>query len=156
MSLTVPATITDPPSGYPSEWEQSAVLKDGGTVRIRPIVPADSPALQTFVKSMSTESSYFRFFRVKRQLEPDELEAFTHLDYDEQMAFVAIVDGELAGVGRYNSKDAHPGLPKPPSRFRTIFRGRESEHCSYIGSPRTREPRTSRDLLRICSPTTTR
>jgi acetyl coenzyme A synthetase (ADP forming)-like protein len=110
MSLTVPATITDPPSGYPSEWEQSAVLKDGGTVRIRPIVPADSPALQTFVKSMSTESSYFRFFRVKRQLEPDELEAFTHLDYDEQMAFVAIVDGKLAGVGRYNSKDCPAGF----------------------------------------------
>jgi len=110
MSLTVPATITDPPPGYPSEWEQSAVLKDGGTVRIRPIVPADSPALQSFVKSMSTESSYFRFFRVKRQLEPDELEAFTHLDYDEQMAFVAIVDGELAGVGRYNSKDCPPGF----------------------------------------------
>jgi acetyl coenzyme A synthetase (ADP forming)-like protein len=59
---------------------------------------------------MSTESSYFRFFRVKRQLEPEELEEFTHLDYDEQMAFVAIVDGELAGVGRYNAKDCPDGF----------------------------------------------
>lgn len=110
MSLTVPATITDPPPGYPTEWEQSAVLKDGGTVRLRPIVPSDSEALQTFVNNMSTESSYFRFFRVKRQLEPEELKEFTHLDYDEQMAFVAIVDGQLAGVGRYSTKNSADGF----------------------------------------------
>ncbi len=110
VTTKVPPTITDPPSGYPSEWEQDAALKDGGTVRIRPIVPADAAALQAFVKNMSSESSYFRFFRVKRQLEPEELEEFTHLDYDNQMAFVAIVDGELGGVGRYNTKDCPDGF----------------------------------------------
>ncbi len=110
MTTSIPASISDPPSGYPSEWEQDAVLRDGGTVRIRPIVPADAIALQAFVKNMSTESSYFRFFRVKRQLEPDEIEEFTNLDYDRQMAFVAIVDGELGGVGRYNAKDCPDGF----------------------------------------------
>jgi acetyl coenzyme A synthetase (ADP forming)-like protein len=110
MNPIVPVTITDPPVDYPSEWEQNAVLKDGGTVRIRPIVPADATALQAFVKNMSTESSYFRFFRVKRQLEPDELEDFTHLDFDVQMAFVAIVDGELVGIGRYNAEDCPDGF----------------------------------------------
>ncbi len=124
MSLTVPATITDTPSGYPSEWEQSAVLKDGGTVRIRPIVPEDSSALQTFVKSMSTESSYFRFFRVKRKLEPEELEEFTHLDYAEQMAFVAIVDGELAGVGRYSSKGCAAGFAEAAFTVSDDLQGR--------------------------------
>jgi acetyl coenzyme A synthetase (ADP forming)-like protein len=110
MTTTVPPSITEAPPDYPSEWEQSAVMKDGGTVRIRPIVPADAIALQEFVGNMSTESSYFRFFRVKRQLEPEELEDFTHLDYDEQMAFVAIVDGELVGIGRYNAKDCPDGF----------------------------------------------
>ncbi len=110
MTTTVPVSIINPPAGYPAEWEQSAVLKDGGTVRIRPIVPGDAPALQTFVKNMSTESSYFRFFRVKRQLEPEELEEFTHLDYEQQMAFAAIVDGELVGVGRYNTSDCEEGF----------------------------------------------
>jgi acetyl coenzyme A synthetase (ADP forming)-like protein len=110
MTTTVPTSITDPPADYPQEWEQSAVLKDGGTVRIRPIVPGDAPSLQAFVKNMSTESSYFRFFRVKRQLEPQELEEFTHLDYDVQMAFVAIVDGELVGIGRYNAENCPDGF----------------------------------------------
>jgi len=85
-------------------------MKDGGTVRIRPIVPADAPALQAFVKNMSTESSYFRFFRVKRQLEPTELEEFTNLDYGGHMAFVAIVDGDLVGVGRYTATDDLDGF----------------------------------------------
>ncbi len=110
MSTAIPASIIDAPPGYPHEWEQDAALKDGGTVRIRPIVPADATALQAFVKNMSTESSYFRFFRVKRQLEPEELEEFTQLDYSEQMAFVAIVDGELGGVGRYSAKGCPDGV----------------------------------------------
>jgi acetyl coenzyme A synthetase (ADP forming)-like protein len=110
MNPAVSPSITDPPPAYPSDWEQSAVLKDGGTVRIRPIVPADAPALQAFVADMSSESSYFRFFRVKRKLEPEELEEFTHLDYEDQMAFAAIVDGRLAGVGRYNAKNCPDGF----------------------------------------------
>ncbi len=110
MTVAIPATISDPPADYPPEWEQNAVLKDGGTVRLRPIVPSDAPALQAFVKNMSTESSYFRFFRVKKQLEPKELEQFTHLDYEVQMAFVAIVDGDLVGIGRYNADDCPDGF----------------------------------------------
>lgn len=110
MTETIAATISEPPADYPNEWEQNAVLKDGGTVRLRPIVPSDAPALQAFVKNMSTESSYFRFFRVKKQLEPRELEQFTHLDYDVQMAFVAIVDGNLVGIGRYNADDCPDGF----------------------------------------------
>ena len=110
MTVATPPTISDPPADYPPEWEQSAVLKDGGTVRLRPIVPSDAPALQAFVKNMSTESSYFRFFRVKKQLEPKELEQFTQLDYEVQMAFVAIVDGILVGIGRYNADDCADGF----------------------------------------------
>lgn len=124
MTTSIPASISDPPPEYPSEWEQDAVLKDGGTVRIRPIVPADAIALQAFVKNMSTESSYFRFFRVKRQLEPDEIEEFTNLDYDRQMAFVAIVDGELGGVGRYNAKDCPDGFAESAFTVADDLQGR--------------------------------
>jgi acetyl coenzyme A synthetase (ADP forming)-like protein len=106
---SIPSTISDPPSGYRAEWEQDAVLKDGGTVRIRPIVPSDSGALQSFVQNMSSQTSYFRFFRVKHELSAEELEAFTALDYKDQMAFVAIVDGELVGVGRYGLEGGEIG-----------------------------------------------
>lgn len=124
MTTTIPASIPDRPAGYPSEWEQDAVMKDGGTVRIRPIVPADATALQAFVGNMSTESSYFRFFRVKRQLEPEEIEEFTNLDYDGQMAFVAIVDGELVGVGRYTTQHCHDGIAEAAFTVADELQGR--------------------------------
>lgn len=107
-NTTVPSTITDPPAGYPSDWEQDAVLREGGTVHIRPIVPSDADALQDFVHHMSSESSYFRFFRVKRELQPDELKSYTELDYSKDMAFIAIADGRLIGVGRYNTIESDP------------------------------------------------
>jgi acetate---CoA ligase (ADP-forming) len=104
----VPASVTDPPPGYPSDWEQDAILKDGGTVRIRPIAPGDADGLQDLVKGMSSESSYFRFFRVKHELTDDELRDFTEIDYVHRMAFIAILDGRIAGVGRYNALDDDP------------------------------------------------
>ena len=107
-TTTVASTITEGPANYPHEWEQDAVLRAGGTVHIRPIVPSDADALQAFVQDMSSESSYFRFFRVKRELQPDELSSYTELDYKLDMAFVAIVDGHLVGVGRYNAMESDP------------------------------------------------
>lgn len=106
----IPATIQEPPPGYPSDWEQSVVLKDGGTVRVRPIAPGDAPGLQDLVRSMSTESSYFRFFRVKTELTEEELEDFTHLDYRTRMALVAIFEGRIVGVGRYNTSEDDPSI----------------------------------------------
>lgn len=106
----IPATIEEPPPGYPSDWEQSVVLKDGSTVRIRPVAPGDADGLQDLVRSMSTESSYFRFFRVKKELTEEELHDFTILDYRTRMALVAIYEGRIVGVGRYNTAEDDPNL----------------------------------------------
>ena len=103
-------TITDPPDGYPVEWVQDAVMKDGETIRIRPIAPSDRDALQDLVRGLSRQSAYFRFFRVKEELEPEELDRFTQLDYDKDMAFVAIREGRLIGVGRYNVREDEPTI----------------------------------------------
>jgi acetate---CoA ligase (ADP-forming) len=103
-----PLTIEAPPPGYPVAWSQDGVIRDGATVRIRPIAPEDRDALQAMVRSMSHESSYHRFFRVKKELLPEELDHFTQLDYDKRMAFVAILDGLLVGVGRYDAIEGAP------------------------------------------------
>jgi len=105
-AIAIPTSIESRPVGYPTTWEEDAVLKDGHTVRIRPIVASDSGALQAFIKNMSTEASYFRFFRVKRELTEQELVAFTDVDYESEMAFVAILNGNLVGVGRYSQLDS--------------------------------------------------
>ncbi len=108
VEVHIASSLTDTPPGYPADWEQDAVLLDGGTVRIRPIVPGDADALQEFVANMSTQTSYFRFFRVKRELTPTELIEFTEIDYLREMAFVAIVDERLVGVGRYTGTPDRP------------------------------------------------
>jgi acetyl coenzyme A synthetase (ADP forming)-like protein len=107
-TVTVPTRVTDQPAGYPEEWEADAVLKDGITVRMRPIAPTDGNALQALVQGLSSESSYYRFFRVKKELEPEEVRDFTHLDYERRMAFIAIHNGELIGVGRYDASKKNP------------------------------------------------
>jgi acetyl coenzyme A synthetase (ADP forming)-like protein len=94
------------PENYPDEWTFDVVLRDGSTVGLRPILPTDGEGLQSMLANMSVDSVYQRFFRVKRTLEPEELHHFTHLDYRNRMAFVAIDDGELIGVGRYDRKDS--------------------------------------------------
>ncbi len=60
---------------------------------------------QRFVKSLSDRSRYFRFMNSVRELTPAMLMRFTQIDYDREMAFVAVRsepgrDEEIA-VSRY-------------------------------------------------------
>ena len=79
-------------AGYPSEYELDVALRDGGGARIRPIKPDDGPLLVDFFERLGPESRYFRFFRIKETLEPKEVEFFTHVDYSDRMALVALLD----------------------------------------------------------------
>lgn len=98
------------PSGYPSDWELNVALRDGTTVRIRPILPQDAAGLQDMLTRMSRQTVYHRFFQAKDHLEPEELEAFTHLDYKDRMALVAIRGDKIIGVGRYWRDDENPEI----------------------------------------------
>lgn len=89
-------------AGYPSEYELDVLLKDGGGARIRPIKPDDGDLLRSFFERLGPESRYFRFFKIKKTLSDEEVEFFTTVDYDDRMALVAVLDGELIGVGRYD------------------------------------------------------
>jgi acetyl coenzyme A synthetase (ADP forming)-like protein len=98
--MTIDTAITPP--GYPADWERDILLKTGSTAHLRPIKPSDATGLEALVSRMSRESVYHRFFRAKKQLDPEELEYFTVLDYDTRMAFVVERDGVIIGVGRYD------------------------------------------------------
>lgn len=91
---------------YPSSFERSWPLRGGGDYTIRPIHPDDAQMLQTLVQSLSSESRYFRFASVMNELPPYMLARFTLIDYDREMALVAVVrdsDGHerVVGVARY-------------------------------------------------------
>lgn len=90
-----------------NQFSRDAVLRDGGSIHLRAIRPSDKTQLVEFMGRLSPETAYFRFFRSKRKLTPEELESFTELDFVRDAAVVATlrVDGEerIVGVGRYSS-----------------------------------------------------
>ncbi|MGA7271954.1 MAG: GNAT family N-acetyltransferase [Acidimicrobiia bacterium] len=94
------------PPGYPAEYELNVVLRDGAGAMIRPIRPDDADRLVEFFDGMGPESRYFRFFRVKKSLEPEEIKYFTDVDYVDRMALIAIVAGKMVAVGRYDRMPA--------------------------------------------------
>ncbi|MGI9610938.1 MAG: GNAT family N-acetyltransferase [Acidimicrobiia bacterium] len=87
---------------YPSEYEVDVVLRDGGGAQVRPIKPEDSGLIRDFFAALGPESRYFRFFRIKEDLNAAEVEYFTNVDYVDRMALVALIDGRMVGVSRYD------------------------------------------------------
>ena len=90
---------------YPSKYVRTWQLPDGQVVTLRPIRPEDAAIEQEFVKSLSDESRYFRFMNTLRELTPMMLVRFTQIDYEREMAFIAVIEEggrefEI-GVARY-------------------------------------------------------
>jgi hypothetical protein len=98
---------------YPSEYELDVVLRDGSGARIRPIKPEDADGAMRFFERLGPESRYFRFFKVKKDLTPEEVTYFTNVDYDDRMALVVEQEGEVVAVGRYDREE-------PGSNVRTV------------------------------------
>ena len=99
---------------YPARYEQLWPLRGGGEYTIRPIHPGDAQLLQELVQNLSPESRYFRFVSSLRELPPSLLSRLTLIDYDREMALVAIhrervtdaqgevtVKKRIVGVSRY-------------------------------------------------------
>ncbi|HUL41538.1 MAG TPA: bifunctional acetate--CoA ligase family protein/GNAT family N-acetyltransferase [Burkholderiales bacterium] len=91
---------------YPSYLKKEWFLPDATCITIRPIRPEDAEIEQQFVRGLSSEARYFRFFNPIRELSPEFLARLTQVDYDREMALiatVATVGGETEiGVARYS------------------------------------------------------
>ena len=99
---------------YPARFEQVWPLAGGGEYTVRPIHPDDADMLQEMMHHLSPESRYFRFVSSITELPPTMLARFTLIDYDREMALVAVFkerraneDGSfteserIIGVSRY-------------------------------------------------------
>ena len=95
-------TVVPASPAYPAHWEADAVLADGGTVRLRPITPADADRLRAFHSRLSPDTVYNRFFSMVRTRPARDGERFTTVDHDERAAFVALLRDEIVGVVRYS------------------------------------------------------
>ena len=74
----------------------------GERLIIRPIRPEDATQHGAFFARLSAEDIRYRFFTAMRELSPEMMARLTQIDYDREMAFVAIreITGETVGVAR--------------------------------------------------------
>ena len=82
---------------YPADLERVERLNDGTAVLLRPIRPEDAPMHAAFIAGLSEESRYLRFFAPIREATPEMIARLTQIDYDRDMALVAVSNG---GPGR--------------------------------------------------------
>ena len=95
---------------YPASIEQEWPLKGGVLATVRPIRPDDADMLQTFVRGLSQESRYFRFASAINELPARVLSRFTLIDYDREMALVAVV--KTAGPGEGEESERMIGVSR--------------------------------------------
>ena len=90
-------SITPYPEQLAERWE-----RDGQVFTIRPIRPEDAEAHRALVARVPPEDLRYRFFTAVRQVAPEQMARLTQIDYDREMAFVAVrvTDGATVGVAR--------------------------------------------------------
>jgi acetyltransferase len=94
---------------YPVQYAAPWTMKDGTDVLIRPIRPEDEPLMVRFHGTLSEHTVYARFFRainLGRRVEHERLTRMCFIDYDRQIALVAVGktpetgEEEILAVGR--------------------------------------------------------
>ena len=94
------------PAGYPREWEFDGLLSNGEAVVVRPIRPADAPALAGLHGAVSPGTLHRHVLLTGPALSLETAAGFSEVDYDAQMAFVALVSDELVALASYDRLDA--------------------------------------------------
>jgi RimJ/RimL family protein N-acetyltransferase len=83
----------------------TVTLKDGTTVRIRPIRPEDDQSLVEIFNHSSPQTVYQRFFTALPELTPDMAKRLSNVDSLHRLALVAETDAAPVGVARYEPTD---------------------------------------------------
>jgi GNAT superfamily N-acetyltransferase len=86
-----------------ADYRERAILEDGTHVRLRPIGPADAPALQAGLLRLSERTRYLRFHASRGPFSADELRFLTEVDGEAHFALGAFTlpSQRLVAVGRF-------------------------------------------------------
>jgi GNAT superfamily N-acetyltransferase len=99
---------------YPAELACDVRTAGGAVVHLRPIRPDDGASLVGFHSGLSARSVYRRFFSAHPVLSDAEVTRFTHVDYLDRLALVALDGDRLVAVGRYERR---PGTDEAEVAF---------------------------------------
>ena len=78
---------------YPKALEETITLANGRELLLRPVLPEDEPALHALVGRASPEDLRRRFFQPIRELSHDMAASLTQIDYQREIALVAVGEG---------------------------------------------------------------
>ena len=83
---------------YPADLIDVVRLGGGERIVIRPVLPQDEDLTGAFFRSLSGAARYDRFMTPMRDLPPELLQRFTHVDYADHVALVAevFVDNDVS------------------------------------------------------------
>ncbi len=95
---------------YPDELVEHWTARDGERQIIRPIRPEDAEQHGAFFSRLSPQDIRFRFFSAMRELSREQMARLTQVDYDREMAFIAVreASGETVAVARLVCDSAEP------------------------------------------------
>ena len=99
---------------YPAEYESDVVLRDGSTLRLRPVRPGDREGLLALYGRLSPDSRWFRFFGTTSGDEA-EVSRLLGADHDSDFVLIAEAGGRISGVALY-FRD-----PNAPDRAEVAF-----------------------------------
>ncbi len=86
---------------YPDEFVCEYVDESGVLLTVRPIRPEDGEALAAFHRRLTPTTVYQRYLAVRPELSSSELRHLTEVDYVDRLALVAVLEGAIVGVARY-------------------------------------------------------
>src|SRR4051794_23164688 len=93
MQATLPPPAA---SAYPAERDVDVVLRDGSTIRVRPVRPEDENAIHDFLDGLSIKARAFRFFSGAANLRSAAGDA-ADVDYVDRYGVVSVKAGAVVG-----------------------------------------------------------
>ena len=99
---------------YPEEYVRETRLRDGSSLRLRPIRPEDEPLWKAMLASCSRETIYARFRYMFQWSTHEAATRYCFTDYDREIAIVAEThesgEPQLVGVGRLVADPDHESV----------------------------------------------
>jgi len=150
---------------YPKELEKEVAIPDGRRFLLRPIRPEDAPRLREMLGRTDPEDIRLRFFAPLKTLSPALCARLTQIDYDREMALVAVGldEGEPApycGVVRLmadpdNQRAEYAVIVRSDLKGRGLGHRLMREILAYAERRGIREVfgevlRENRTMLRLC------
>lgn len=110
MYMALPLHPHDVPTGYPRQFEREVRLRDGRAALVRPIIPADAPALADAIRTADAETLRRRFLGSPPRLTPALIEHLSTVDYWRRFALAAVDPLTRRGVAIARYEGAEGGV----------------------------------------------